>query len=106
MTKAVQSEITGAHIEQLTEQVSRLTDALRVVKDAIDDLRDDLEYAVRNKQPLPPPLHITSMPHDPTVPDFHARLNAVKFEQPSADHPQNETPIRGTQQQSLWSQDD
>lgn len=103
MAKVARSEITGGHVERLTDQVGRLADELRLLRDAIDDLREQLQDAVDKRRPLPPPLHITSLPIDPTVPDFHDRVNAAKSQQACADHPQEERRLRGTRQQSLWS---
>jgi len=74
-------DVSGDQVESMTAEVSRLADEVRVLRDAINDLREELQYAVRNNKPLPPPLHITSMPLDPTTPDFHQRVNAVPTEQ-------------------------
>ena len=47
---------------------------------ASDEIREDLQWAVRNGAlpvELPDPFRLTSMPLDPTAEDFHERVNAV-----------------------------
>ncbi len=61
----------------LTEQVKNLTDHVQVLWTAIDDIRQEFEWAVRNDRMrgTEPPMHITSMPKDPCAPDFGERIN-------------------------------
>lgn len=47
MQKAT-SNSTHASSQQLSDEVLRLTDEVRVLRDAIDELREELTYAVRN----------------------------------------------------------
>lgn len=64
-------------VAALTDQVKQLTDQVQVLWNAIDDVRQEFEWAVRNdKMSSPRPvMHITSMPKDPCAPDFGARIN-------------------------------
>ena len=47
MRKAT-SNSTDASSQQLSDEVFRLTDEVRVLRDAIDELREELTYAVRS----------------------------------------------------------
>jgi len=68
----------GEQIEDLTAEMQTLRAEVRVLWEAIDELRDALEHALRNPpETLPPPFRLWSMPLDPTAPDFAGQLNAV-----------------------------
>jgi hypothetical protein len=97
--------MTGSQVESLTSEVGRLADEVRVLRDAIDDLRIELEYVTQNREPPPAPFQLTSMPLDPTAPDFHDRVNAVKARD-IHNEPLAETgEIRAARQRSFWSSD-
>jgi hypothetical protein len=69
-------------IEELTREMQALREEVQVLRMSIDEFRDDLVHALRNPpEQLPPPLHIHSLPLDPTAPDFGDRINAVPPEQ-------------------------
>ena len=72
-------EITGQHIEALTIEVENLKDEVRVLRDVMDEIREDLEWLVRNLRIAddPRPLQLKSFPLDPTADDFHQRINEV-----------------------------
>jgi hypothetical protein len=61
--------------------VARLAEELRTLRDAIDEIREELQWANRNADDLPGhPLHsfrLRSMPTDPAAPDWAERVNAV-----------------------------
>ena len=66
----------------LAEAVSGLRDEVRVLREAIDDLRTELQHALRNWgndrwEPVARDRRITSMPRDPGAADFAKRLNTV-----------------------------
>jgi hypothetical protein len=65
----------------LAAAVERLTDEVQVLRQAVDDLREELVWELRQLRseagPKPPPFHLTSMPLDPLAPDFHQRVNAI-----------------------------
>ena len=67
--------------DDLSTAVAALTDEVRVLRQAIDDLREEIQYATNNllDRSAPPLPHrrIVSMPLDPTADDFAKRLNAV-----------------------------
>jgi len=69
--------------EDLAEVVAAFTDEVRVLRQAIDDLREEIRYAANNllDRPEPPLPHhhrrIVSVPLDPTANDFAGLVNAV-----------------------------
>jgi hypothetical protein len=73
--------ITDDRIQELEERMQRLQETMDVLIGAIDELRVDLVHTLRNlPDRLPPPLHIHSLPLDPTDPDFGERVNAIPQE--------------------------
>lgn len=80
-------------VEQLVEalgEVKTLTQEVRVLRDAIDDARQELEWIARNL-PRPawtPTPQLTSFPKDALAPDFHERVNRYRAEDlPPAESP-------------------
>jgi len=65
----------------LAEALERLTDEVTTMRQAIDDLREELAWEIRQLREGTPEwkarFHLTSMPVDATLPDFHRRVNAV-----------------------------
>lgn len=70
--------------DALIDAVVRLTEEVRVLRQTIDELREDFQCAVTNGraryEPAEPPLQIVSMPLDPTARDFGQRINSVPNE--------------------------
>lgn len=70
--------------DELQHTVRELTEEARVVREAVDELREVIDYLVRQIPPdfweLMRARRITSMPVDPTDPDFGEKLNAVSSE--------------------------
>lgn len=95
-------------VERLIEAVEDAAAQLRVLRDVLDEVREDFQYAVRNGKFQSPPavFHLTSMPVDPLAPDFGARLNCVKPE----DLPKSEQPVEPPSPEppraSLFPEDD
>ena len=56
----------------LADAVERLTDELRVVRDVLDELREQVQWASRNPEPR---VRITSLSLDPCAKDF--KVNAI-----------------------------
>jgi hypothetical protein len=68
--------------DTLADEVRQLREEVRVVWEAVDELRESMEHALRNPpEPPPPPFRLTSMAADPTAEDFAERLNAIPLEQ-------------------------
>lgn len=87
--------VRGDQLERLIEKVSDLTgsvadlvEEVNMLRDAVEDCRQEIESIMRTriKPPALPPLHITSMPKDPLDPKFHEKLNRLRPEDlPAAD---------------------
>ena len=62
--------------ERLTDVVGRLTDEVRVVRDVLDDIREDLSWITRNGIPGQPIQHtrVVRMARDPLAPDARDHL--------------------------------
>jgi hypothetical protein len=66
----------------LIESIDSLQQEIRVLRDAVDELRIELQYVVRNPQEVGDidpieRLRVTSLPLDPAASDFGERVNAV-----------------------------
>ena len=61
--------------------IERLTDELRVLRETLDEIRQDMDYVIRNGKLgcsyLPPGFRLTSCAADPTAEDFAEQLNAL-----------------------------
>lgn len=65
-------------IDNLEHEMALLRDSIDVLRVALDEAREDLVHALRNRgEPPPPPLHIHSLALDPTAEDYGERINAV-----------------------------
>jgi hypothetical protein len=65
---------------ELAAAVERLTDEVHVLRQAVDDLREELLWELRQLRSgaeSKPPFRLASMPLDPLAPDFHQRVNAI-----------------------------
>jgi hypothetical protein len=64
-----------------TDAIERLTEEIHTLRMAVDELREALVWELRQLREAAPQwparLQLTSMPADPTAPDFHRRVNAV-----------------------------
>ena len=71
-SRSTSDELVASALDRLTEQVA-------VVRQVLDEILDELQSANRNRPaddgPNAPYRRITSMPIDPTVPDWAERLN-------------------------------
>ena len=67
--------------DDLAGDVSKLADEINLLRIAIDELREELVWAVRNGRTAstsaPRDRHIASLPLDPTADDFADRVNTV-----------------------------
>jgi hypothetical protein len=74
-------DITVDRVLALEERMQRLQDTMDTLIGAIDEFRDDVVHTLRNlPDRIPPPLHIHSLPLDPTDPDFAERVNGVPLD--------------------------
>src|SRR6185436_18843423 len=82
---------------QLTGQVKELSGQVQLLLQAIDDVREEFQWAVRNdrlggarEEQWKPVTHITSMPKDPCATDFGERVNRYSaMDLPGEDTPTN-----------------
>jgi len=76
------ADITPEQVHDLTQAVISLSEQVRVLRQAVDEIGDELGWAIRNRVVFVEPIDATarrirSMPLDPTAPDFHERVNAI-----------------------------
>lgn len=59
-------------VENLTGEVRTLSEQVEILRIAIDDLRSELEFAIRNlpREPWVPTQPLVSMPKNPLAPEF------------------------------------
>jgi hypothetical protein len=85
------------HAERLLAAIETLSEEVRVLRDAIDELRDEFTWAVRNREPPPPVspfVPLTSLPRDPLAADFGERINRVGAQDVLADDATPHSPGR------------
>lgn len=68
------------HLERLTDAVNRLADETRVVRDVLDEIREDLGWVTRNGIPGRQGEHtqLVRMARDPLSPDTNDRLEVSR----------------------------
>ena len=74
--------IDGETERELTESIDRLRQEVEVLRIVVDELREELQYLVRNPgenhvAKSIERLRVTSLPLDPAADDFEERVNAV-----------------------------
>lgn len=75
----------GEADSQLIESIDSLRQQVEVLRDVVDELREELQYLVRNPNeyrvaaPIEQ-LRVTSLPLDPAADDFDERVNTVPAE--------------------------
>lgn len=79
------SAIDTSADNELIGSIDALRDEVCVLRQAVDELREELQYLVRNPDGFPrqetlPPLRIASLAKDPTAADFGERINAASAE--------------------------
>jgi hypothetical protein len=85
-------------IDRLTAAVERLADEVRVLRDVLDELREDFRWASRNDKLGGAVFMLTSMPADAAAEDWPERVNRY-----SADHlPVEDSASGAARQASLW----
>jgi len=82
--------------DELAEVVEALTAEVRVLRNAVDELREEIQYATNNlpdrREPPLPHRRIVSMPLDPLAEDFGERINAVSPDDLPDAEPEPESP--------------
>lgn len=72
----VEEQLASIHdrLEHVAEVVREAVEEIGVLRDAIDDEREVIEWAAHNNKPI---FHLTSFPTDPTAEDWAARVNTL-----------------------------
>ena len=82
--------------EELIDAVNALKDEVRVLRQAVDEFREQVQYAIQNLIELPEALPharpLTSMPADPAAPDFAERVNRLTPDDLPMDEPVSTSP--------------
>ena len=75
-------------LERLTDAVNRLADEVCVVRDVLDETREDLGWLTRNGLPHQATVHtqLVRMARDPLAPDANERLEFRRFAFPNPGH--------------------
>lgn len=73
---------TVEQVAELTEAVITLTEQVRCLRHAVDEIESELGWTLRNRVAFVEPIETTarrlkSMPLDPAAADFHARVNEI-----------------------------
>ncbi len=78
------------HLERLTDAVSRLADEVRVVRDVLDETREDLNWFARNGLRGQPNVHtqLLRMARNPLAADANERLEFRRFSSGDSANPQ------------------
>ena len=79
VVSATSTDLTHEEIAALTAAVEQLRQQVEVLTDVLDQVRDDLNWAINNCEEFRSSpsyiMHITSMPADPLAEDFGERVN-------------------------------
>jgi hypothetical protein len=114
LKSVIEEQLAAIHdrLEHIAEVVRENTEEIGVLRDAIDEEKEVMEWAAQNDKRI---FQLTSMPVDPTAEDWAARMNmltpsdlppelqtadphatSAAYEQDSSAQPQ-------TEQKQLWS---
>ena len=81
------NESNDDQIADLTAAVENLAEQVEVLRNVLDEIRDDLQYAIRNGQfrgELPSPMMLRVMPADPLDPEWAQKLAALNRRPPES----------------------
>lgn len=95
-----------AQVCELTEAVLTLTEQVRMLRQSLDELEQDVGWAIRtrvlDRLPPPSPTRVTSFPIDPLAEDFDEQLNKVRPENLPTSAMVEPTPTQPRRQARLW----
>jgi hypothetical protein len=94
----IEEQLAAIHdrLEHLCEVVREAVEELGVIRDIEDEKASDLQWAVRNHQPI---FQLTSMPLDPAAPDWAKQVDKFTAD----DLPEPDRPTEARYQGNLWS---
>ena len=64
-------------IERLIDAVEAVAGQIEVLRNVIDEIRDEFQWAVRNDRLAPHVVRVTSMAKDPCDPQWAEKLNRI-----------------------------
>lgn len=64
-------------IERLIDAVEEVAAQIEVLRQVIDEIREEFQWAVRNNRMAPHVVRVTSMAKDPLDPEWAAKLNRL-----------------------------
>lgn len=107
-TRSTEDSQLALAVDALTKQVRSLVDQVEILRIAIDDLRQEVEWAIRNTfQPAwPPAPPLTSVPQDALAPDLGERVNRVTLHDLPSETPAKPSVVPSpmpVEQGELWS---
>lgn len=97
----VEEQLAAIHdrLEHVAEVVREAVEEIGVLRDAIDEEKEVIEWAAQNDKPI---FQLTSMPKDPAAPDWAQHLNNLT----PADLPDEpDRPTSASYKGNLWSDD-
>ena len=115
-TNARPENIDGERIERLIDAVEAVAGQIEVLREAIDEIREEFPWAVRNDRLPPHVVHVTSMAKDPCDPRWAEKLNRLTPADLQADDlseapeeageeaPRPTAGPKSGQQRSLWEE--
>jgi hypothetical protein len=76
LKSVIEEQLAAIHdrLEHVAEVVRENIEEIGVLRDAIDEEKEVLEWAAQNDKPI---FRLTSMPADPAAADFAQKLNSV-----------------------------
>lgn len=69
----------GSQLKRLIDAVEAVAGQLHVLRQVLDEIREEVQWAIRNDRLRCPPhvCRVTSMPADPLAPEWAERLNEL-----------------------------
>jgi hypothetical protein len=93
-------------LQRLVDAVDRLANEVQVMRQVIDEIRDDFAWGLNNDafrqapRRTVPPMVLKSMPLDPRAPDFGRRINQYRQEAETPDADEEDLPEEPRNSQS------
>lgn len=96
----IEEQLASIHdrVEHVAEVVREAVEEIGVLRDAIDEEREVIEWAAHNNRPI---FQLTSMAADPAEPHWAEHLNKLT----PADVPDDDRPTQARYQGTLWPQE-
>jgi hypothetical protein len=94
-----------SQLDRLIDAVETVAEQLQVLREVIDEIREEFQWAIRNDRLRCPGqvVHVTSMPADPCAEDWAERVNRLTAEDLPSDDASAEPRAESSGQRSLFS---